>query len=156
MGTDVTAKQRLDVLLVERGLCDSRSRAQARILAGDVVVGDHRVDKAGTPYILEINPNCGVYYAPSDPGSADLALLNDPAGHQGFTDLLIRAGLARHARRQQGWETLPTSQNGYAVFANRAIPEGETIMPFEGTSHTLVTRDWVEQFQTLPMIPKLR
>lgn len=41
-------KERLDVLLVERGLCETRSRAQARILAGEVVVDDHRVDKAGT------------------------------------------------------------------------------------------------------------
>ncbi len=41
-------KQRLDRLLFERGLAESRSRAQALILAGRVVVGDHRVDKAGT------------------------------------------------------------------------------------------------------------
>jgi len=41
-------KARLDVLLVERGLCPTRERARARILAGDVVVGDHRVDKPGT------------------------------------------------------------------------------------------------------------
>lgn len=41
-------KERLDVLLVERGLCESRTKAQARILAGEVVVDDQRVDKAGT------------------------------------------------------------------------------------------------------------
>lgn len=41
-------KQRLDVLLLNRGLAPSRERARARILAGDVVVGDHRVDKPGT------------------------------------------------------------------------------------------------------------
>jgi 23S rRNA (cytidine1920-2'-O)/16S rRNA (cytidine1409-2'-O)-methyltransferase len=41
-------KKRLDVLLVERGLVETRARAAARILAGDVVVNDHRVDKAGT------------------------------------------------------------------------------------------------------------
>jgi 23S rRNA (cytidine1920-2'-O)/16S rRNA (cytidine1409-2'-O)-methyltransferase len=44
----VAAKERLDVLLVSRGLCETRSRAQGRILAGEVVVDDHRVDKAGT------------------------------------------------------------------------------------------------------------
>ncbi|MES2504384.1 MAG: TlyA family RNA methyltransferase [Myxococcota bacterium] len=43
----MTPKKRLDIALVERGLESTRSRAQARILAGDVVVGDHRVDKAG-------------------------------------------------------------------------------------------------------------
>jgi 23S rRNA (cytidine1920-2'-O)/16S rRNA (cytidine1409-2'-O)-methyltransferase len=41
-------RERLDVLLVDRGLVESRARAQARILAGDVVVNEHRVDKAGT------------------------------------------------------------------------------------------------------------
>ncbi len=41
------AKERLDVLLLARGLVDSRSRAQARIMAGDVIVDDQRIDKAG-------------------------------------------------------------------------------------------------------------
>ena len=41
-------RERIDVLLVERGLCDSRARAQARVLAGDVIVDDQRVDKPGT------------------------------------------------------------------------------------------------------------
>ncbi|HEY1097709.1 MAG TPA: TlyA family RNA methyltransferase [Myxococcota bacterium] len=41
-------RERLDVLLVERGLVESRARATARVLAGDVVVDDHRVDKPGT------------------------------------------------------------------------------------------------------------
>jgi 23S rRNA (cytidine1920-2'-O)/16S rRNA (cytidine1409-2'-O)-methyltransferase len=40
-------KERLDVLLVERGLAESRTKAQALILAGEVVVGDQRVDKPG-------------------------------------------------------------------------------------------------------------
>ncbi|MFZ5445650.1 MAG: TlyA family RNA methyltransferase [Myxococcota bacterium] len=41
-------KERLDVLLHERGLAESRTRAQALILAGQVVVNDQRVDKPGT------------------------------------------------------------------------------------------------------------
>jgi len=40
-------KQRLDQLLVERGLAPSRERAQALVLAGKVLVGDRVVDKAG-------------------------------------------------------------------------------------------------------------
>ena len=49
-----------------------------------------RVDAAGTPFVLEINPNCGVYYPPADAGSADLCLPHDPAGHAGFTRQLVR------------------------------------------------------------------
>jgi len=42
------SKLRLDQLLVQRGLCETRAKAQARILAGDVLVGDRPVTKAGT------------------------------------------------------------------------------------------------------------
>ena len=60
---------------------------------------DLRVDPTGRIYLLEINPNCGVYYPPAEPGSADLCLLHDPEGHAGFTRRLVAAALARHARR---------------------------------------------------------
>jgi len=56
---------------------------------------DLRIDAHGTPFMLEINPNCGVYYPPADAGSADLCLLHDPEGHAGFTRRLVRAALAR-------------------------------------------------------------
>lgn len=46
--TKGAGRERIDVLLVERGLCDSRARAQARVLAGEVIVDDQRVDKPGT------------------------------------------------------------------------------------------------------------
>ena len=41
-------KIRLDKALVERGLAGSRERAQALILAGRVLVGEQKVEKAGT------------------------------------------------------------------------------------------------------------
>jgi 23S rRNA (cytidine1920-2'-O)/16S rRNA (cytidine1409-2'-O)-methyltransferase len=40
-------KQRADLLVHERGLAESRSKAQALILAGEVVAGEHRVEKPG-------------------------------------------------------------------------------------------------------------
>ena len=43
----VAAKVRADQLLVALGLAESRTRAQALILAGNVFVGDKRVGKAG-------------------------------------------------------------------------------------------------------------
>jgi 23S rRNA (cytidine1920-2'-O)/16S rRNA (cytidine1409-2'-O)-methyltransferase len=41
------ARKRADQLLVERGLAESRTRAQALILAGKVFTGDRRIEKAG-------------------------------------------------------------------------------------------------------------
>ncbi len=41
-------KQRLDLLLVARGLFPSREKAQRAIMAGEVSVGERRVDKPGT------------------------------------------------------------------------------------------------------------
>ena len=42
------AKQRLDLLLVERGLCPSRQQAQRLIRAGEVKIGQQIIDKPGT------------------------------------------------------------------------------------------------------------
>ena len=42
-------KQRLDIILCYKGLCESRSKAQAVIMEGLVFVNEQRVDKAGTP-----------------------------------------------------------------------------------------------------------
>lgn len=41
------AKQRIDQLLVDRGLAESRTRAQALVMAGLVFVGERKVEKAG-------------------------------------------------------------------------------------------------------------
>ena len=41
------AKKRLDVLMVEKGLVESRQKAQAIIMAGQVYSGEKRLDKAG-------------------------------------------------------------------------------------------------------------
>jgi 23S rRNA (cytidine1920-2'-O)/16S rRNA (cytidine1409-2'-O)-methyltransferase len=41
------AKARADQMLVERGLAESRTRAQALIMGGHVYSADRRIDKAG-------------------------------------------------------------------------------------------------------------
>ena len=46
-------KERLDVLLVERGYFESRAKAQAVIMSGDVYVDGQKADKAGQLYARE-------------------------------------------------------------------------------------------------------
>ena len=50
----MSAKERLDKLLVDRGLAASRERARALILAGQVVVGEHAVDKVGVKVAADV------------------------------------------------------------------------------------------------------
>lgn len=47
-------KKRLDQLLVERGLAESRAKAQAAIMAGLVFSNEKRLDKPGTPVAEDI------------------------------------------------------------------------------------------------------
>ncbi|MFC1478597.1 TlyA family RNA methyltransferase [Candidatus Margulisiibacteriota bacterium] len=42
-------KIRLDILLVEKGLCPSRQKAQGMIMAGLILVNDQKIEKAGHP-----------------------------------------------------------------------------------------------------------
>lgn len=48
-GKSRPGKTRIDLLLVERGLVQSRERARAMILAGRVLVSEQKIDKPGTP-----------------------------------------------------------------------------------------------------------
>jgi len=60
---------------------------------------DYRMDASGTIYMLEINPNCGIFYAPSEPGSADFSLIHDPFyDHHKFLKLIIRSAQKRQAQ----------------------------------------------------------
>ena len=105
----MTAKQRLDSLVVERGLAASRERARALILAGQVRVNGTVVSKAGTPVaadaVVELSQpdhpyvsRGGVKLAHAldrfgiDPAGA--AALDVGASTGGFTDVLLRRGAA--------------------------------------------------------------
>ena len=51
--SDGSRRVRLDVLLVERGLVETRARARALIMAGRVRSGEQRLDKPGARLELE-------------------------------------------------------------------------------------------------------
>jgi D-alanine-D-alanine ligase len=106
---------------------------------------DIRVDGEGRIWMIEINPNCGIYYPESDPSGADLALMFDPAGYEGFTRQIVEAGLRRRDRRRRGWEVRWLPGNGHGVVATRPIRRGERIIAFEEAPHVLVSRSHVER-----------
>jgi len=43
-------KERLDILLVQKGLAPSREKAKAMIMEGNVFINNNREDKAGTMF----------------------------------------------------------------------------------------------------------
>ena len=100
-------KERLDVLLTQKGLCDSRSRAQALIMSGEVYVNGLKCDKAGTSVEveaqIEIRGNACPYVSRGglklEKALRDFGV--DPAGcvcsdsgasTGGFTDCLLQQG----------------------------------------------------------------
>jgi 23S rRNA (cytidine1920-2'-O)/16S rRNA (cytidine1409-2'-O)-methyltransferase len=105
-------KQRIDLLLVERGLAESRARAQALVMAGAVVAGEARVEKPGQlvdpalpirvkddaapqRYVsrgaLKLEKALDVF--PVDPRGKTCADLGASTG--GFTDLLLQRGATK-------------------------------------------------------------
>lgn len=50
----MTQKERLDILLHERGLAESRAKAQGMIMAGEVFVNQVMVDKPGTRFAVDV------------------------------------------------------------------------------------------------------
>jgi len=90
--------------LADERLARRLRRASARVFRALRGSGygrlDFRIDRGGVPYLLEINPNCGIFYPLDEPGSADLCLLHSPGGHEAFTRQVIAAALQRARRRR--------------------------------------------------------
>jgi len=100
-------KERLDVLLVERGFFESRAKAQAVIMSGDVYVDGQKADKAGASYdreaAIEVRGSVCPYVSRGglklEKALRDFGV--DPTGYVcsdsgastgGFTDCLLQQG----------------------------------------------------------------
>jgi len=60
---------------------------------------DYRMDADGTIHMLEINPNCGIFYGPDEPGSADFSLIQDSIyDHKKFLSIIVRAAKNRQEK----------------------------------------------------------
>ena len=106
----MAARQRLDTMLVARGLAESRAKAQALALAGLVFSGERRLDKPGQMLAEDTPLECrGPAHPYVSRGGVKLAhaldrFAIDPAGAValdigastgGFTDVLLRRGAAK-------------------------------------------------------------
>jgi 23S rRNA (cytidine1920-2'-O)/16S rRNA (cytidine1409-2'-O)-methyltransferase len=103
-------KRRLDQLLVERGLVESRTRAQAVIMAGLVSIAGRRADKAGAmvaadaeiavkgkehPYVSRGGLKLAAALDRFAIDPTGLVCLDVGASTGGFTDVLLRRGAAK-------------------------------------------------------------
>ena len=106
----VSRAVRADQLLADRGLAESRTRAQALILAGLVYSGDRRIDKAGQPLAPDapltvkgrdhpwvsrggLKLAHGLDHLGWD--AAGVTAIDVGASTGGFTDVLLARGAAR-------------------------------------------------------------
>ena len=102
-------KKRVDVALVERGLAQSREKAQALVMSGVVYIGENKVDKAsaqvtpedelivrqtGTGYVsrgaLKLEKGLAVFGVEAK----DRVAMDLGASTGGFTDVLLQNGAA--------------------------------------------------------------
>lgn len=130
-------KSRLDVLLVNLGLAETRSKAQALIMAGEVTVNGNTVDKAGMPVALtaEIAVKKRPRYVSRGGEKLEGALRDfayNPQGKiaadvgastGGFTDCLLQHGATR----------VYAIDVGYGLLAQK-VRSDERVIPIERTN----------------------
>jgi len=104
-------KKRLDVLLVEKGFAETRTKAQAIIMSGLVYVNDQKADKPGVSYeetvLVEVRNGGSCPYVSRGGLKLEKALRDfgvDPTGYVcsdsgastgGFTDCLLQQGASK-------------------------------------------------------------
>jgi D-alanine-D-alanine ligase len=131
--------------VTDDGLARQLMRVSAELFQGLGGSGyarcDVRLASTGSLYVLEINPNCSVFYPPEAPGGADAVLQSIPGGHVDFIETILADALARQrSNRRRYVVELGSDQAGYGMYAATPIAPGERISRGEEQPHTLVTR----------------
>lgn len=142
-------KERLDVLLVKRGLAPSREKAKALIMAGDVFVENQREDKPGSTFPdeskIEVRGNKLKYVSRGGlklekalavfPVSPEGRVCMDiGASTGGFTDCMLQNGAAK----------VYAVDVGYGQFAYQ-LRRDERVVCMEKTNIRYVTPDQIEE-----------
>ena len=165
-------KERLDRLLVERGLVETRARAQSLILAGKVFVSDQRADKAGqlVPRDAPLRIKEALPYVSR--GGLKLAAALDHFGVEvggrvcldlgastgGFTDCLLQRGAARVVALDVGYGQLDWKLRQDPRVEARENVNARYLTPGDfGERFDLVVADvsFISLTKILPVVPPL-
>jgi len=143
------AKQRADQMLVDRGLAESRTRAQALIMAGLVFAGTRKIEKPGQPLtadtVLDVRGRDHPWVSRGGIKLAhgldhfgwavdDAVAIDVGSSTGGFTDVLLSRGAARVYAVDSG-----TNQLAWKL---RQDPR---VVVHEQTSARILTRDYVPE-----------
>ncbi|MBQ4075643.1 MAG: TlyA family RNA methyltransferase [Clostridia bacterium] len=149
-------KQRIDVWLTTRGMADSREKAQALIMAGQVYVGEKKVLKASEQYAEDAPINLrGVQDAFASRGGhklekaitafqadvSGLTAMDIGAATGGFTDVLLRHGAAHVYAIDVGYGQL-----------DWRLRNDERVTVMERTNARSLTRDRFDRHPTLTVM----
>jgi 23S rRNA (cytidine1920-2'-O)/16S rRNA (cytidine1409-2'-O)-methyltransferase len=151
-------RQRLDTLMVERTLADSIEKARALIMAGQVVVGDHTIDKAGQqvpvdagirlkgrgdaiPYVSRGGLKLRKALDEFDIDVTGLIAVDVGSSTGGFTDCLLQAGAAK----------VFAVDVGYGQLAWK-LQQDVRVVSMERTNIRTVTPDQLDEMPELAVI----
>lgn len=167
-----TNKERLDRLLVARGLAGTRAKAQSLILAGQVFSGQQRLDKAGQLVPIDVELTIREPMPFVSRGGLKLAAALDQFGIElvgkicldigastgGFTDCMLQRGAARVVavdvgRGQLDWKLRQDSRVESREHVNaRYLTPADFVDRFD-----IVTADvsFISLTKILPVVPPL-
>jgi 23S rRNA (cytidine1920-2'-O)/16S rRNA (cytidine1409-2'-O)-methyltransferase len=143
------AKERLDVLLVSRGLAESREKAKAIIMSGNVYVDGQKEDKAGTAFkpeaVIEVRGNTLKYVSRGGlklekaMENFDVTLdgkvcMDVGSSTGGFTDCMLQNGAVKVYAVDVG--------HGQLAWKLR---NDSRVVCMEGTNIRYVTRDMIDE-----------
>jgi len=113
---------------------------------------DIRMDAEGKLYLLEINPNCSVFYPDDDGGTADVILQMDGTGKSSFLQMVIELAFSRKKKEEKNYIVQLSPNLGNCLIASKDLKEGELIyqmeeMPQRLVSLSRVNSTWTPRFK---------
>ncbi|HMM79044.1 MAG TPA: TlyA family RNA methyltransferase [Pyrinomonadaceae bacterium] len=168
-------KERIDILLTERGLADSRTKAQALVMAGVVLANDRRVEKpsekVASDAVIRLKEAASMRYVGRGGLKLEAALTHfeiEPKGWNcldigsstgGFTDCLLQNGASRVVAVDSGTNQLDwslRSDERVSVFENTNA-RSLTLSDIGGKAFDLIVMDvsFISATKILPVFPRL-